>query len=131
MLEDLLICQIAKGGTSNVGLYTPLPIPHKPWNLVHMDFVVGLPKTKFGYDSIFVVVDRFSKMVHFIVCKTTHDASHIAGFFFKEVVRLHVLALSIISDRDPKFLGHFWRTLWRNLGTNFCFSSTYHPQFDG
>ena len=130
-VEECLICQQEKGGTSNVGLYNPLPIPHKPWDLVRMDFVIGPPRTKLGYDRIFVVVDKFSKMAHFIACKTTHDASHVAGFFFKGVVRLHGLPLSIISDRDPKFLGHFGMTLWRKLGTNLCFSFAYHPQSDG
>ena len=96
-----------------------------------MDFFVGLPRTKSGYDSIFIVVDKFSKIAHFIACKIIHDASHVAGLFFKEVVRLRGLTLSIISDRDPKFLGHFWRTLWRKLGTNLCFSFAYHPQSDG
>ena len=110
-VEECLIFQQEKGGTSNVGLYRPLSIPHKPWDSMSMDFFVGLPRTKLGYDSIFVVVDRFSKMAHFIACKTTHGASHVVGFFFKEVVRFHGFPLSIISNRDPKFLGHFWRTL--------------------
>jgi hypothetical protein len=111
-------------------LYTPLPVPKGPWEDINMDFFLRFPMTRRKDDSEMVVVDIFSKMTHFIACKKIGDASEVVALFFKEVVRLHGFPQSITSDCDTIFLGHFWRTLWKKLGSDFLYNSVYHPQMN-
>lgn len=88
------------GRSQNVGLYTHLPIHIKPWDSMSMEFFLGLRRAQQGKDSILIVVDRSRKMAHFIPCYKTSDARHVADLFFNEIIRLHFLLKSIISDRD-------------------------------
>ena len=96
-----------------------------------MDFVLGLPRTQRDHETILVVVDIFSKMAHFIPCFNTSDATYAPNPFFKEVVRLHRLLRTIVLDRDTGFVGHFWRMLWKKMGTHLGFIPAYHPQTNG
>ncbi|KAL4348832.1 hypothetical protein GQ457_17G008640 [Hibiscus cannabinus] len=124
--ECCVTCKKAKSKVSPHGLYLPLPIPDSPWVDISMDFVLGLPRTKTGRDSVFVVVDRFSKMAHFIACHKTDDSVNVANLFLRDIVRLHCIHRSIVSDRDLKFLSHFWRTLWSKLEYDVSTSSSAH-----
>jgi hypothetical protein len=98
----------------------PLPIPSWKWDDISMDFIVGLPLTSRNHDSIWVVVDRLTKTAHFI-----------AEIYLDRIVRLHGIPKTIISDRGPQFISHFWEQLHESLGTKLIRSSAYHPQPDG
>ena len=113
------------------GLLQPLPIPSWKWEIISLDFVTRLPKNQNLNDSIMGVVDKLSKATHFILVKTTYKAANIDDIFLKQIFRLHGIPKVIISDRDPKFTGNFWKTLFKGLNTTLNFSTSFHPQTDG
>ena len=131
MIVRCTICTIGKMMKQNIEQYLPLPVPDSPWQEISLDFVLGLPKTRRQLDTILVVVDRFSKMAHFIACSKTADAAHTARLFFNEIVRLHGVPRSIVSDRDVRFTSTFWKTLWHLMETTLKFLTAFHPQTDG
>ena len=96
-----------------------------------MDFIDGLPKTRRGNEGIWVIVDRLTKTARFIPVKVTRTAVTLAEIFMREIVRLHGVPVSIVSDRDPIFTSRFWEALQTALGTRLDLSTAYHPQTDG
>lgn len=96
-----------------------------------MDFITGLPRTQSGYDSIWVVVDRLTKVAHFIPVKTTYTSNALADLYMARIVCLHGVPKRIVLDRGSQFTSRFWQSLHEALGTKLNFSTAYHPQTDG
>ncbi|CAI7931085.1 unnamed protein product [Closterium sp. NIES-54] len=99
------------------GLLQPLPVPEQPWQVVSLDFITGLPSTSRGHDSILVVIDKFSKMGHFLPTNATATTEATARLFFDRIITIHGIPTTLISDRDPKFTSKFWKELMGLLGT--------------
>jgi hypothetical protein len=112
------------------GLLQPLPIPSRLWADISMDFIEALPKVH-GKSVILTVVDRFSKFAHFIPLGHPYTATSVARAFFNDIVRLHGLPESIVSDRDPIFTGHVCKDLFKFSGVSLKLSTAFHPQTDG
>ena len=108
-----------------------LPAPEWKWEHITMDFVTALPKTREKFDIVWVVVDRLTKVAHFIPIKTGYTLERLAKLYVKEIVRLHGIPVTIVSDRDTRFVGRFWKSLHKALGTKVVFNTAYHPQTDG
>lgn len=113
------------------GLLQPLPTPTRNWEQISMDFITQLPRTRGGHDAIVVFVDRLSKRVHFIATHTEASAPDTARIFVNTIFKLHGLPHVIVSDRDPRFTSHFWRSLFTILGTRLAMSTAFHPETDG
>ncbi|KAL0561346.1 hypothetical protein IC582_001771 [Cucumis melo] len=126
-----LVCQQVKAPRQHpAGLLQPLSVPGWKWESVSMDFITGLPKTLKGYTVIWVVADRLTKSAHFVPGKSTYTASKWGQLYMTEIVRLHGVPVSIISDRDARFTSKFWKGLQLALGTRLDFSTAFHPQTD-
>ncbi|KAL0549424.1 hypothetical protein IC582_013906 [Cucumis melo] len=127
-----LVCQQVKAPRQKpAGLLQPLSIPEWKWENVSMDFITGLPRTLRGFTVIWVVVDRLTKSAHFVPGKSTYTASKWAQLYMSEIVRLHGVPVSIVSDRDARFTSKFWKGLQTAMGTRLDFSTVFHPQTDG
>ncbi|KAL0554942.1 hypothetical protein IC582_008872 [Cucumis melo] len=127
-----LVCQQVKAPRQKpAGLLQPLSIPEWKWENVSMDFITGLPRTLRGFTVIWVVVDRLTKSAHFVPGKSTYTASKWAQLYMSEIVRLHGVPVSIVSDRDARFTSKFWKGLQTAMGTRLDFSTAFHPQTDG
>jgi hypothetical protein len=109
------------------GLLQPLPIPVWKWDEIGMDFVVGLPKTQKGHDSIWVIVDRLTKVAHFLPVRTNYGGEKLARLYVDNIVKLHGVPSRIVSDRGTQFTSRFWKSLHKAMGTKLDFSSAYHP----
>ena len=113
------------------GLLQEIEIPTWKWEMINMDFITGLPRTQRKYDSIWVIVDRLTKSAHFLPVRTTYSAEDYARLYVREIVRLHGVPTSIISDRGAQFTANFWRSFQKGLGTQVNLSTAFHPQTDG
>jgi hypothetical protein len=115
----------------SAGVLQPLSIPMWKWDDISMDFIVGLPLTARKKDSIWVIVDRLTKTAHFIAIHTTYLVQQYAELYMDQIVRLHGIPKTIISDRGTQFIARFWEQLHECLGTKLIHNSSYHPQTDG
>jgi IS30 family transposase len=113
------------------GLLQPLQVLEWKWEDIAMDFIVGLLRTQSGYDSIWLIVDRLTKVAHFIPVKTTYSAPQLAELYMLMIVCLHGVPKKIMSDRGTQFASEFWERLNETLDTQLRFSSAYHPQTNG
>ena len=110
------------------GLLHPLPIPEWKFDRIEMDFVTGFPKSKKGNDSIFVVIDKLSKVAHFLPVKESISAAQLVELYTSRIVSLHGVPMMISSDRGSIFTSKFWDSFQSAMGTKIRFSTTFHPQ---
>jgi hypothetical protein len=126
------VCQRVKVvHLKSAGPLQSLPISEGKWEDISMDFIVGLPETSKGFDSIWVIVDRFTKVAHFLPVKTLYPTKTYAELYIARIMSLHGVPKTIVSDRGPQFVSRFWEDFHKSLDTKLIHSSAYHPQTSG
>jgi len=127
-----LVCQKSKVEHQKpAGMMVSLDVPEWKWDSISMDFVTSLPNTPRGNDAIWVIVDRLTKSAHFLPINITFPVAQLAEIYIRDIVKLHGVPSSIVSDRDPRFTSRFWKSLQEALGSQLRLSSAYHSQTDG
>ena len=131
-VSKCLMCQQVKAEHQvPSGLLNPLPIPQWKWDNITMDFVSCFPLTQRKHDAVWVIVDRLTKSAHFLPVRLDYSMDRLAELYVSEIVRLHGIPLSIVSDRNPRFTSRFWKKLQSAFSTRLNFSTAFHPQTDG
>ena len=127
-----LMCQQIKAEHQKpAGLLQPLEVAEWKWEHITMDFVTHLPRTQQKHDTVWVIVDRLTKLAHFLAMWMTFALERFYRLNIREIVRLHGVPVSIVSDRDPRFTAHFWKSFQEAMGTRLTMSTALHPQTDG
>lgn len=116
-VKHCVTCQLIKAEHQRPGgLLQPLDIPVWKWDQISMDFIDGLPRSRSDHDSLWVIVDRLTKSAHFLPVRSTRTVPLLAKLYVKEIVKLHGIPTSIVSDRDPLFTSGFWKALQKSFG---------------
>ena len=123
-----LTCQEVKAEHQKlVGLLQPLEVVEWKWEHVTMDFMTHFPQTPRRHDAVWVIVDRLTKSAHFLVVRMTFTLEELYRLYIREIVRLHGVPVSIVLDRDPRFMSHFWKNFQKAMGTQLTISTAFHP----
>jgi len=131
-LARYLVCQKVKAEhQKHGGLLQPLSIPIWKWDHITMDFIIGLLRIGRHHDAIWVIVDWLTKSSHFLAIKITFTDEQLAELHLKEIVWLHGIPLSIVSNRATKFVSRFWHGFQLAMGTELNPSTAFHPQING
>ena len=127
-VQRCLTCQEVKAEHQKlVGLLQPLEVVEWKWEHVTMDFMTHFPQTPRRHDAVWVIVDRLTKSAHFLVVRMTFTLEELYRLYIREIVRLHGVPVSIVLDRDPRFMSHFWKNFQKAMGTQLTISTAFHP----